>query len=914
MSKEDKKEAIKNLTRIEGVGESRAENLYENGFESPEEIVESGLAGMAEVTQIGFQMAKSILANAEKVVEGEVEREQPNSESSSGEDEDSLVKEMEDLEESIAEGEDEEDEFEEGEEEIEHDKEEEYPEEDGTQDFETQGAFELFENIESGSIYIWEMEDEDGPFKIMERIDSLGKFSLISDTHPRELISKYEIEIEDSLWISDSDDPVAISPENLDDIALETRMFSSLDIDFILIDAFEILFAKNESSDVISSLKKIEEEIEGSSVTLVFSVSPSIGENNLKLLKEKLDVIEISEISEEPAKKDDEEEYESIVGKMEELEESFEEEEPVETEPEETVDHEMEEVEATPSPGEETPEMEDELGSLLESIGGPGETEAEPDFELAKEIDEWIEDTVGIEAHVGEESRCPICGEIVSIYQSRCDRCGVDFVEGEVKCDVCGSEVNPEAVRCPECDEPLVDEKTLCPICESVVYVSEDVCQVCETEFYEEEVRCDDCKSKVPIDSIVCPNCDAILRQKIMEEHMETKMEGKVDVSSEKTEVDIGGMNIQLQGGPETASERTAKLSDLGGDHSTDSGRILFPFPAVVNQQDMKRALLLNAVNQDIGGVLIEGHRGTAKSVAIRGLSEILPEIEVVEDCRFSCDPKNPDEWCWECEEKYGDVPVEEIPVETRPVKVIDLPLNATEDRVVGTLDVEKMIQEGVKAFQEGILAEVNRGILYVDEINLLDDFIVDVLLDAAAMGRVTVEREDISVTYPSNFILVGSMNPEEGALRPQLLDRLALNVKVVGIPNSEERRKIIERREKFNENPQGFREEWNDEISALKEKVGGAKERLERVEMPNRMDDVITKVSVDFEVDGHRPDIIMRRTARTNAAFEGRTEVKREDVTLAAKMALPHRMKKGPLEEQEFSVERLKRLVRQYS
>jgi len=794
-----KKEAIKKLTKISGVGEKTAENLYENGFESPEDIVKGGLAGLAEISQIGFQTAKNMLEDAQKTVDG------------GDEEETDLVGEMEELERTLGE-----------EEEVEEDE----PEE--------------------------------------EEMDLIGEMEELERSFEEEEEAEEEVEVPEEEE-EEAEEEVEVPEEEEEE-------------------------AEEEETDLIGEMEALERTFEE---------------------EEEPEEEESQEEVEEP-----EEEETDLIGEMEELERTFEEEpeeeeQPTDSEEEIIEEFEPEVVEEDGSDlyEDETEGVEDGLGSLLETIGGVDEGDGiEPDFEIAQEIDRWIEDTVGIEAHVGEESKCPICGEIVSIYQTMCDRCGVEFVEGKVECGECGSEVNPEAIRCPECDTALVDEKTTCPICESIVYASEDICPICGTEFYEAKVRCGDCKSTTPMDAIVCPNCDTILRQKIMQERIEEKMA----VTSGTTEVDIGGMSIQLQGGLDTPSNRSKGTTEFGGDHSTSSGRILFPFPAVVNQKEMKKALLLNAVNQDIGGVLIEGHRGTAKSVAIRGLSEILPEIEVIEDCRFSCDPKNQDEWCWECEEKYTDESVEDIPVKTRPVKVIDLPLNATEDRVVGTLDVEKMMQEGVKAFLEGILAEVNRGILYVDEINLLDDFIVDVLLDAAAMGRVTVEREDISVTYPSNFILVGSMNPEEGALRPQLLDRLALNIKVKGIPDSKERRKIIDRREQFNEDPHAFREEWKDELEKLKDKVEKAKERMGKI--PDRMDEVITRVSVDFEVDGHRADIIMRRTARTNAAFEGRTEVNRNDITLAAKMALPHRMKKGPLEEQEFSVERLKRLVRQYS
>ncbi|MBS3817016.1 MAG: zinc ribbon domain-containing protein [Candidatus Thermoplasmatota archaeon] len=806
----DKEEAIEKLTKISNVGEKRAENLYENGFESPEEIVERGLGGLAEVSQIGFQNAKKILDNSKEVVE--------KGENAGGTEEgEDLVGEMEKLEKTLSEG----------------------TEEEGAEEEEEEKKDDDVDDLMGEMKELEESLAEEGEEEVQEE----GA----EEEEETEEVPEEEVTEEEKTEEEEGEETEEVPEEEV----TEEEKTEEEEID-------QEAEMETDTSGGVEEMKDEVEAIEG--------------------LQEDIEEVSQDATSTAPAEQ--------------------------EVEPEGVEEDESTDIYTDKG------EVEDELGGLLETIGGAGEEGAEPDLEVAQEIDEWIEDTVGIEAHVGEESKCPICGEIVSVYQDRCDRCGVEFVEGGSECEECGASVDPEAVRCQECGAALVDEKTKCPICESIIYASEDICPNCGTEFYEEKIRCDGCKSTVPMDAIICPNCDTILRQKIMEEHMSDKME----VTSEKTEVDIGGMNIQMQGAPETPSGRAEGGTDFGGNHTTASGRVLFPFPAIVDQEEMKRALLLNAVNQDIGGVLIEGQRGTAKSVAVRGLSEILPDIEVIEDCRFSCDPKDRREWCWECEEKYGDVPYEEIPVEERPVKVIDLPLNATEDRVVGTLDVEKMMQEGVKAFQEGILAEVNRGILYVDEINLLDDFIVDVLLDAAAMGRVTVEREDISVTYPSNFILVGSMNPEEGALRPQLLDRLALNVKVEGIPDSEERKKIIKRREEFNEEPEGFRESWDEEVDELRENVITARERIEEVTLPERIDDIITKVSVDFEVDGHRADIIMKRAARTNAAFEGRAEVNRDDVTMAAKMALPHRMKKGPLEEQEFSVERLKRLVRQYS
>ncbi len=558
---------------------------------------------------------------------------------------------------------------------------------------------------------------------------------------------------------------------------------------------------------------------------------------------------------------------------------------------------------------EETPYVEKDIESDLENILHTIEDEDEvvPDMETAREIDKWLEEKAGIEEHIGEESVCPVCGDVVSIYEERCDTCGVEFAPSDVKCGYCDAIIDAELMKCPECGLSLVDEKTVCPICDGVVYASELFCPFCGAEFHEDRVRCSECKGTVPIDAVICPHCETILREKIIEEVISARG-GPMKVSSESTQVDVGSIQLQV-----TPGLRGKGTGGLGSSKSKNKAqRILFPFPAIVNQERMKRALILNAVNPNIGGLLIEGQRGTAKSIAVRGLAEVLPPIEVVSDCRFSCDPHEPDKWCWECRDKYGEGG--EIPVETRPVRVIDLPLNATEDRVVGTLDVEKILSEGVKSFDEGILADVNRGILYVDEINLLDDYIVDVLLDAAAMGVVTVEREEISLSYPSKFIIVGSMNPEEGALRPQLLDRLALNIKVSGIPDAKERIAIIHRNEEFLKDPHVFRDTYKDKIEDLGRRIVEARERVNDVTITPDMDNVIAKLAVDFEVDGHRADIIMKRTSMTNAAYEGRTEVITEDIMLAAEMALPHRMRKGPLEEAEFSVDRLKRLIRGYT
>ncbi len=245
-----------------------------------------------------------------------------------------------------------------------------------------------------------------------------------------------------------------------------------------------------------------------------------------------------------------------------------------------------------------------------------------------------------------------------------------------------------------------------------------------------------------------------------------------------------------------------------------------------------------------------------------------------------------------------------------RPIKVVELPLNATEDRVVGTIDIEKILTKGLKAFEPGILAEANRGILYIDEINLLDDYIVDVLLDAAAMGVVTVEREAVSVSYPGKFIIVGSMNPEEGALRPQLLDRIALQVKVKGVEDIAGRMEIVKRREEFNQNPAAFREKYKAQQEELRKKIEKAREMLKDVVITPEQLELIAKISLSFGVDGHRADIIIERTAKALAAWNGRLKVEMEDIIKAAEFALPHRMRKRPFEEEEFSVEKLRRVV----
>lgn len=317
--------------------------------------------------------------------------------------------------------------------------------------------------------------------------------------------------------------------------------------------------------------------------------------------------------------------------------------------------------------------------------------------------------------------------------------------------------------------------------------------------------------------------------------------------------------------------------------------RVVFPFTSIVGQERMKRALILNAVSPRIGGVLIRGERGTAKSTASRALAALLPDIEIVADCRFGCDPNRPDQWCDDCRIRHADGA---LAVSTRQTPFIDLPVSATEDRVVGTLDIEKAIQKGEKHFEPGVLASANRGLLYVDEVNLLDDHVVDLLLDSAAMGINVVEREGISFTHPAKFILVGTMNPEEGDLRPQLLDRFAFSVNITGLKDANQRVQIMERRLAFEVDSAGFRDEWRDQEKALSTQISQAREKVNQVHYSRRDLASIAGLTASLNVDGHRADLVILRGAQAHAAFHGRDRITDEDIILAAELALPHRVK----------------------
>lgn len=336
--------------------------------------------------------------------------------------------------------------------------------------------------------------------------------------------------------------------------------------------------------------------------------------------------------------------------------------------------------------------------------------------------------------------------------------------------------------------------------------------------------------------------------------------------------------------------------------------RVVYPFSALVGQEKMKLALILNAINPQIGGVLIRGEKGTGKSTAVRALAELLPEIEVVKGCPFSCDPHNISLMCPTCKERVlssmkicGKKRVQDgIEIEKRRTRVVDLPLGSTEDRLLGSLDIESAIKKGKRSFEPGILADANRGILYVDEINLLDDHLVDVILDVATSGVNVVEREGISFAHPSRFILVGTMNPEEGEIRPQLLDRIALHVSIEAIQDVETRVKIIQLRNRFEEDPVKFLKEFESENKKLREKIKKAQRLLSEIVLSDRTLMLLCKMCIELDVEGHRPDVMLAKTAMTLAAYHGRKEVIQEDIKQAAEFILPFRIRKTPFVDEE--------------
>ncbi len=359
----------------------------------------------------------------------------------------------------------------------------------------------------------------------------------------------------------------------------------------------------------------------------------------------------------------------------------------------------------------------------------------------------------------------------------------------------------------------------------------------------------------------------------------QTASTAKKSVSTESSD----GAAVRKTSGPKRA--RTKKKKGQA-----------FPFTAIVGQDEMKLSLILNIIDPRIGGVLVMGHRGTGKSTTVRALAEVLPMIERVKDDVYN---RSVEEYIEAQKPKRGQkglVP-EDLTVEEIPVPVVDLPLGATEDRVCGTIDIEQALTSGVKAFEPGLLAQSNRGFLYIDEVNLLDDHLVDVLLDVAASGRNVVEREGISIRHPARFVLVGSGNPEEGELRPQLLDRFGLHARIITITDVAKRVDIVKRRHNYDDDPQAFLKKWSREQKKLQKKILSAKAMLSEVTMEDTVLTDIAKLCMQLGIDGHRGELTITRTAHAFAAFNGDTEVTMDHVREIAGLALRHRLRKDPLE-----------------
>ena len=327
-----------------------------------------------------------------------------------------------------------------------------------------------------------------------------------------------------------------------------------------------------------------------------------------------------------------------------------------------------------------------------------------------------------------------------------------------------------------------------------------------------------------------------------------------------------------------------------------EAKQLLFPFTRIVGQEEMKRALLLNIIDPSIGGVLIKGEKGTAKSTMVRSLGQILPERKVVKGCVFHCHPDHPQTMCPFCQALINEG--KEFAEEWLPMQVVELPLSATEDRVAGTLDLEHVLKTGEKKFEAGVLAQANGNLLYVDEVNLLDDHIVDLLLDSAAMGVNYVEREGVSFSHPAKFILVGTMNPEEGELRPQLLDRFGLSVDVKGERDLQQRAEVVKRRLAFDKCPEEYLLSCNDELMELKQRIVHAREMLGKISVDDEILQAIVRTTIHFGIDGHRADITLMKASTANAALMGRDAVTLEDIKTTAALVLSHRLRKRPFEE----------------
>lgn len=344
---------------------------------------------------------------------------------------------------------------------------------------------------------------------------------------------------------------------------------------------------------------------------------------------------------------------------------------------------------------------------------------------------------------------------------------------------------------------------------------------------------------------------------------------------------------------PQAKPSRRTQKSATTPPRAPASGSAVYPFTAIVGQAELKLALLLCVIDPTIGGVMVMGHRGTAKSTAVRSLAALLPPMTRVAACSYNCDPAAPARLCANC---TGDAAPQTHAVVT-PVPVVDLPLGATEDRVVGALDVERMLTQGVQSFAPGLLARANRGLLYIDEVNLLEDHLVDLLLDVAASGVNVVEREGISIRHPARFVLVGSGNPEEGDLRPQLLDRFGLHARIATILDIDERVEIVRRRRAFDTDPAAFAATWYDEEESLRQRLADAQRNRHRVTLSDEAIYAAARLCVALDVDGHRGELTLCRAAVALAALEGRAVAAPRDVARVATLALQHRLRKNPLD-----------------
>ncbi|MEM1091161.1 MAG: magnesium chelatase ATPase subunit I [Pseudomonadota bacterium] len=330
--------------------------------------------------------------------------------------------------------------------------------------------------------------------------------------------------------------------------------------------------------------------------------------------------------------------------------------------------------------------------------------------------------------------------------------------------------------------------------------------------------------------------------------------------------------------------------------------KTVFPFAAIVGQEAMKQALLVSAVDPSIGGVLVLGDRGTGKSTTVRALAALLPKIEMVKGCPYNRPPDSP-------AKLYPPFKGDKQAIVKRPIPVVDLPLGATEDRVVGALDLEAALVRGEKSFEPGLLAAANRGFLYIDEVNLLEDHLVDLLLDVAASGENAVEREGLSVRHPARFVLIGSGNPEEGELRPQLLDRFGLAVDITTPTELSERVEVIRRRDDFDRDPAGFRRRWARREGAIRKKILTGREKLDAVEVPTAVLEDAARLCLALETDGLRGELTLIRAARALAAYHGRDAVTTEDLRTMSGAALGHRLRRNPLDESRALV-RVERAV----